>query len=132
MSYKLFLDDFRYPEHCIAYMGHSVDTSIYRKEWIICRNYNAFVKTIEEKGLPEFISFDHDLAEGHYHNNMQEGILNYDSNDFDNNEYKTGYHCAKWLIEYCNKNNNGIIPDYVVHSMNQVGKRNIIGLLMGV
>ena len=41
---------------------------------------------------------------------------------------KTGYECAKWLVDYCIK--NGLkCPDYYCHSMNPVGKDKIVGLL---
>ena len=41
---------------------------------------------------------------------------------------KTGYVCAKWLVEYC-INNDLKCPEYFCHSMNPVGKYNILGLL---
>ena len=88
---KLYLDDVRNPK---------------TKGWTIVRNYEEFVKHIEENGLPEEISFDHDLGE----------------------DIKTGYDCAKWLCNYCWT--NGIpIPTYNVHSANPVGRDNIIGIL---
>lgn len=59
MSYNLFLDDIRNPSDCIHYMYTPIYTSV---DWVIVRNYNEFVKTIEEKGLPEIVSFDHDLG----------------------------------------------------------------------
>ena len=88
---KLYLDDIRNPK---------------TKGWTIVRNYYEFVKEIDEHGLPDEISFDHDLGE----------------------DAKTGYDCAKWLCEYCWM--NGIpIPPYNVHSANPVGRDNIIGIL---
>ena len=41
---------------------------------------------------------------------------------------KTGYECAKWLIDYCIENNLEC-PMYVCHSMNPVGRDNILGVL---
>ena len=41
-------------------------------------DYEGFTEYILQKGLPDFISFDHDLGEG-----------------------KSGYDCAKFLIDYC-------------------------------
>ena len=41
---------------------------------------------------------------------------------------KTGNDCAKWLSEYCVKNVVPL-PDYYVHSMNPVGKENILSTL---
>jgi hypothetical protein len=57
-------------------------------------------------GLPDEISFDHDLGEN----------------------TKTGYDCAKWICEYCWT--NGLpIPNWNVHSANPVGRDNIIQLM---
>ena len=55
MSYKLFLDDERYPADT---------TSDGETSWIIARNYAEFLKCIGTHGMPAFISFDHDLGEG--------------------------------------------------------------------
>jgi hypothetical protein len=41
---------------------------------------------------------------------------------------KTGYDCAKWLVNFC-MDNNLKLPEYYVHSMNPVGRRNILGYL---
>ncbi|ROI10840.1 hypothetical protein EGI11_02445 [Chryseobacterium sp. H3056] len=68
-------------------------------------DYNGFVEFIIANGIPEFISFDHDLGPG-----------------------KTGYDCAKFLVEYCLDHNISKI-NYTVHSQNPVGKANIEGLL---
>lgn len=87
MTYKLFLDDERDP------IG---------QDWIIVRSYDDFALIIEEFGVPEFISFDHDLGENS----------------------ATGYACAKWLVGYCIGAGEKI-PDFYVHSQNPVGKANI-------
>ncbi len=41
---------------------------------------------------------------------------------------KTGYDCAKWLVNFC-MDNNLELPEYYAHSMNTVGRRNILGYL---
>ena len=41
---------------------------------------------------------------------------------------KTGYDCAKWLVEYC-INNNKSLPKYAIQSANPVGRENINSLL---
>lgn len=132
MSYKLFLDDYRQPEECALYMYRRIgkENPIYLdKDWVVVKNYPDFISCIMDKGVPSLISFDHDLADGHYHKNMQEGILNYDSEDFEDDDYnKTGYHCAKWLRDFCYV--NGVdFPRWFVHSMNPVGTENIVALL---
>ena len=102
MTYKLFLDDERHP-------GQVTWVQFPSGPYEVVRSYEAFKEHIERNGLPEFICFDHDLCDEHY------------SGDY---RYNTGFHCAKWLVEYC-ETNKLKFPDYVVHSMNPVGKENI-------
>lgn len=52
MSYKMFLDDERFP----------VDKEM--NEFLIVRTFVEAVKLMETKGCPNYISFDHDLGEG--------------------------------------------------------------------
>ena len=92
---KLYLDDIRFPK---------------TDGWIIVRNYKQFVDWIQKNGLPDEISFDHDLADYHY------GV-----------EY-TGYDCAKLICNYC-LDNKLPIPDWNVHSANTIGKENIDSIL---
>ncbi|MFP3598383.1 cyclic-phosphate processing receiver domain-containing protein [Chryseobacterium sp. SIMBA_029] len=110
----LFLDDIRYPHEVYRYTKQDI---FLRNDWHIVRNYEEFVTRITEKGLPKWISFDHDLADEHY--------LKPDSLDYTE---KTGYECAKWLIEYCLENHVDL-PEFYCHSMNPVGKENILRLL---
>ena len=86
---RLFLDDLRpIPD------GH-----------IGLRSYTEFVSYITDKGMPDFISFDHDLG-------LEE----------------SGYDCAIWLVNYC-LDNTLRLPQFDVHSQNPVGKENILALL---
>ena len=67
MSYYLFLDDIRMPWQVGNYIYPVELRSEYRlQNWIIVRNYKEFINTINEKGFPQCISFDHDLADIHY------------------------------------------------------------------
>jgi hypothetical protein len=126
--YRLFLDDIRQPYEVGNYINPVELRKQYRVyEWVIVRNYPAFVKYITDNGIPNVISFDHDLADGHYHSNMQNGVLNYKGDSFEVDMNKTGYHCAQWLIDYVIEHNK-TLPEYFVHSMNPVGKENIISL----
>jgi len=119
MSYNLFLDDVR-------------DANRFLKDirtWVTVRNYVEFINTITERGLPKFISFDHDLAFEHYPLSEGRDTLSMPQLiPYDKYKYKTGYDCAQWIIEYCEKKNVNL-PDYQVHSMNPIGKQNIIRLL---
>lgn len=71
--------------------------------WV--KNYKEFCLYINENGLPDIVCFDHDLG-----------------------EEKSGYDCAKFLVDYCQKHNIDI-PEYVIQSSNSVGKDNIRDLL---
>jgi hypothetical protein len=82
----------------------------------IARSFDDFVKTIESYGMPVYVSFDHDLADEHYVAMLQ------GSNDY--GEEKTGYDCAKWLVDFC-ADREIPFPDFGVHSLNPVGSENI-------
>lgn len=119
MTYNIFLDDFRHPRDSFNYTG---DTDFLKLQWTIVRNYHQFVNLIEknyrEHGVfPELIAFDHDLDDAHYEH--LSGKIPYEEM-----AEKTGYHCAKWLVDFC-IDNNLKLPAYKVHSMNPAGKRNI-------
>ncbi len=116
MGYRLYLDDFRDPHDSFFYKGQP----IYNEDWITVRNYEEFIKAIETLGIPEAVSFDHDLADVHY----EKPSFNYD----DENLEKTGYHCAKWLIYYCMDNNKELPAIILVHSANPAGSQNIWSL----
>lgn len=125
MSYNLFLDDNRIPHKSMDYM-HPDIASLYRTlKWVVVRSYYEFVKTIEEKGLPDLISFDHDLADVHY-DIRSEGFNSWKEYYESDDEHRemTGYDCAKWLVNYCMENQKPI-PKYYIHSMNDIGMHNI-------
>jgi len=117
MSYNLFLDDFRSLSDAHSYTYYPPYAT---KDWVIVRSYDEFVKYIEEHGVPEMVSFDHDLADEHY--NFQSDI------QYDDYQEKTGFHCARWLIYYCLDNDKKLPPVIMIHSMNKVGAENIKSL----
>lgn len=117
MYYNLFLDDERRPKDV-----NWVDLP--PVQWIIARSYADFVRLISSQGLPENISFDHDLADAHYKDVISgKGVINYDTYT-----EKTGYHCAQWLVEYC-MDKKLPLPTCYIHTMNPIGKENIQSLL---
>lgn len=92
---QLWLDDIRTPP---------------TQEWIWVKNYDQAVAYVEQHGLPDHISFDHDLGD--------QGA-------------PTGYDFAKWLV---NQDLNGNINlgsswSYALHTANPVGRENIRKLL---
>ncbi len=116
-SYFLFLDDIRDPvDVCLYFEPKKLHPLYENEQWEIVRSYDEFVNHITDNGLPACISFDHDLADEHYQN-MSGG-------DF---KEKTGYECAKWLVEFLLEHNLEL-PVIYCHSMNPVGKENILNL----
>ena len=117
MAYNLFIDDFRMPKDAFAYMKLP---QYITKEWIVVRNFYAFITIIQNKGIPDSISLDHDLSDSHYNTEL--------NIPYDQYTEKTGYHCAKWLIDYCIDNNKKLPAEILIHSMNPAGSLNIKSL----
>lgn len=137
MSYNLFLDDIRNPvEVCTYIKPVSLQAFFKDYEWVICRNYSEFTNYIIKNGIPNVISFDHDLADEHYtpeeYWTGYESSRNYQEDKYPHYTEKTGYDCAKWLIEYCMKNNTDIPKSILCHSMNPVGKDKILNAFQQV
>lgn len=101
-TYKLFLDDIRTVD--MVYKNWS------DKDFIIVRNFEDFKKTIMQKGLPEYISFDNDLGE-----------------DESGQVLPDGYHAAKWLVYESGLDLSKL--NFYVHSANPVASKQIQGLL---
>ena len=106
-DYNLFLDDNRIPTDVTW-------VNLPKCSWVVVKNYKSFRETIWNMGIPKFITYDHDLADCHYGHGLKGDEILYD-----------GYDCAKFLVNECNK--LGVKhPPYIVHSMNPIGKQNII------
>jgi hypothetical protein len=121
MKRAVYLDDLRTPTDVIP--GY--------EPWFVVRNYNEFVEWIESNGMPDFISFDHDLADEHVHDFFKQKLeQGYQNPSYDEYTEKTGLDCAKWLVDYC-QNNHIPICGCSVHSHNPVGARNIHSLING-
>lgn len=75
------------------------------ENFVLVNSYDEFVRFIKHHEWPNFISFDHVLGLG-----------------------KTGYDCAKFLVEFCLEKQLDL-PEFFVHSQNPVGKMNIESLL---
>jgi hypothetical protein len=120
MSYYLLLDDVRSVEDVKKYTKLP---NIPDDQWKIVRSYENFVKHIRKNGIPLFVSYDHDLGNEHYNDFEPDGSINY-------KKYKepTGYDCCKFLIEFC-KDNKQPHPPAAIHTMNPVGRQNIINII---
>lgn len=102
-----------------------------RKEpegWFVVRNYNQFIEWIKVNGLPDVVSFDHDLADEHYNDYLSDENFGKKDDEiklnYDKYQEKTGYDCAKWLVQYCLENKLDL-PIYYIHTCNGVGRINI-------
>ena len=92
---NMYLDDLRNPPPI--------------KEWLILRSSAEAIEYVQDHGMPEYCSFDHDLG----------------GDD-------TTMVFLKWLVDFDMDNDGKIIPEnftYDVHSANPVGVKNISGLL---
>jgi hypothetical protein len=96
--------------------------------WTVVRSYDEFVAKVTEVGLENIrlISLDHDLgptAIKEWHSNVYH---NYSLN-YDNIQEKTGYDCAKWLVERWMEGEP--VVEVVTHSANAIGSANIMGYI---
>jgi hypothetical protein len=92
MSWKLWLDD-----------QHDEPEMVFRhppKDFIAARSSAEAIQLTQEKGLPNFISFDHDLG-------GPDDAMKYIS----------------WISHALY---DSTVPDYQVHSANPVGRDNIV------
>ncbi|MGE4382461.1 MAG: cyclic-phosphate processing receiver domain-containing protein [Arcobacter sp.] len=96
---KMYLDDIRTPINDYD---------------VIVRSYNEAIEFVKNKGIPSFISFDHDLG-----CNEKGNVL------------KSGYDFAKWLVEMDIENIYKFPNDFSfeIHSANPIGKNNINSIL---
>lgn len=132
MKKLLWLDDIRNPHETNLdgikhWLVFSPIQEPYEVTWV--KSYNEFVAWIKRNGLPDGICFDHDLGMEVALNARSKGMSKRKSRELKKLE-KTGYDCAKWLVEYC-MDNNYSLPLWNVQSANPVGKDNINGLLKG-
>lgn len=99
MAIKLWLDDIRNPE---------VQTQ--EADWIWAKTPEDFKSFIIHFGIPDVVSFDHDLG-----------------------ECETGYDLVKWMVNYMEENclQLPVNFEYRVHSANPVGAENIRKYLEG-
>ena len=120
MGYNLFLDDERQPANVTWVELPNV-------QWRIVRTFKDFVGMITKEGLPDIVSFDHDLAGEHY-NEFHRAISENDEIRYNKLREKTGYDAAKWLVGYCLERNLDL-PECYIHTWNNIGRDNIKGIL---
>jgi len=122
----LWLDDMRDP-----YMGNWIRDfapeffSSRKIVWV--KGFEEFTRWIKYNGLPSKICFDHDLGEDIAMDLVSKGVNKTKAREV-KQLAKSGFDCAKWLVDYCLDNNINI-PDWSIQSANPVGKENINSLL---
>lgn len=126
---RIYLDDVRTPVEA---------------GWIVVRSYQEFVDAVNLHGLANIqtISLDHDLGDSaisEYFNNVSPNYIL----DYTHINEKTGYDCAKFLINHfydlnpkrldihrLDKKNFPVkFPTVYVHSANPIGSSNIMGYI---
>lgn len=126
---RIYLDDVRTPVE---------------NDWIVVRSYQEFADAIKLYGLSNIktISLDHDLSDSATSEYFTNVSPNYTLN-YDNIKEKTGYDCAKFLINHFydlnpnrldmrrfDKRNFPVkFPTVYVHSANPIGSANIMGYI---
>lgn len=129
---KIFLDDIRDPKDCAKYMHRRIGAfnPLYLEDWVIARNYDEFINIIQTYyEIITHISYDHDLADGHYTGEMYKSLDEY-YESIKSVKEKTGLDCAKFMKSFYDDINLSY-PTMFVHSMNPVGTEAIINLFVG-
>lgn len=109
-AWNLFIDDERLLSD-VKWAAWQIHEKYRDEHWILARSIDEVIELIYVKGMPSFISFDHDLGD----------------------KVATGYDIAKKLIEM-DMDDYYNFPDnfnFYVHSLNPIGKANIENLLKG-
>lgn len=103
----IWIDDIRDPNKHIwkNWINRQFTPSYNHIIWL--KSYDDCVAWIKKNGLPNAICFDHDLGD------VDKG-----------HQEKTGYDCAKYIVDYC-MDNNEPFPPYAIQSDNGPGRQNI-------
>lgn len=111
MTWNLFIDDERDLSN-VTWAPLQIQEKYRNEEWVVARNGQEVLDVFLEKGMPSYISFDHDLGE----------------------DSGTGYDIVKMLIAIDMETPEDMYRfpenfECYVHSKNPIGKANIEGLL---
>jgi hypothetical protein len=122
----LWLDDLRNPLEQEWIRSYAPEFE-FSGEIIWVKSYEEFKSWIKKNGLPDKICFDHDLGEDVAKESVRNGVCKKKAREL-KKLAKSGFDCAKWLVDYCIENKFQI-PEWNIQSANPVGKENINGLL---
>jgi len=126
MKKLLWLDDIRDPMEGQWLVFSPITLVDIEVHWV--KSYTEFTYWIIENGLPDAICFDHDLGIPTQLQLRDKGFSKRKSRRICKALEKTGYDCAKWLVNYCMIQNKKL-PLYNIQSANPIGKENIDKLL---
>ena len=127
MKTLLWLDDLRNPNLGDWLLQYAPEYVYDGGDIVWVKNYNDFVDWITKNGLPDMVSFDHDLGEDIAMDLVSKGV-NKKKARLQKRESMSGYDAAKWLVNY-SIDNDIDLPMFRVHSANPVGAENIRKLL---
>lgn len=131
---NLFLDDIRYPfqakDSFIEGESLKKRSGIEDASWYIVRSYPQFVKKIQIHGIPDNVSFDHDLCHEHM-------IYYFEGRwptegGYPDHPVKTGFHCAQFLVDFWERSGKVKTPRCFIHTANEVGAINIHRVLLPI
>jgi len=117
MGWNLFLDDIRNPD----YVNDG-------RDYMLARSFDQAVALVERFGVPDHISFDHDLGWDELKPEANGLII---MSEEQGKAAKSGHDFVKWMIDQ-DLDGKIKIPEtfsWYVHSANPVGALNIDGLL---
>lgn len=128
MKTNLFLDDIRHPYDAFK---HTQETMFLQWEWVVVKNFAEFTNWIRRNGVPDFVSFDHDLHDLHYTppkywNDLEVSKAFQQERGY--GDEPTGKECAVWLVSHCHSVGKPL-PKWYCHSQNPIGRERIEGVL---
>jgi len=110
MSYNLFIDDLRDPDHADC-VRNGIDLTL---DWVVVRSTLAARKVVLERGMPLRLALDHDLG-------LRDGGIVDEVSEF-----------LTWLIlDYSFHYSDGFnIPSYTIHTSNPEGRKNLVSKMV--
>lgn len=121
----LLLDDNRTPSECWLDITQSkenltVKTGTFDKDWEVVKTYDAFVKSIIDKGVPDIVSFDNDLTFSDYsrYGDVLRGKCSYHYEK----ERDNGIAAFRFLVEFCERHETKF-PKIYIHTANEYARK---------
>ncbi len=90
----VFVDDRKFPKVKLEGYGN----------WIWLKSYVDLVEYLSYRGIPEYISFDHDLHEEHERDFERNELAGIAAIEYEGFEHATGLRCIQYLCEFAELN----------------------------